>query len=155
MGLNLNVNYGPLDFVAYTYASLGNDMVRNYERNQPNVNRAAYILDRWRGPGTSNTVPRVTTGASSNLAFSDYYVEDASYARIQTVQLGYSLPGNTLEKIGLNKLRVYAAVNNLYTFTKYRGFDPSATGGAAIGGGIDYGFYPLPRIYQVGVNLNF
>ncbi|MGB7785739.1 MAG: TonB-dependent receptor [Salinimicrobium sp.] len=155
MGLNLNINYGPMDFVAYTYASIGNDMVRNYERNQPNVNRAAYILDRWRGAGTSNSVPRVTTGASSNLAFSDYYVEDASYARIQTVQLGYSLPGNTLEQIGLNKLRVYAAVNNLYTFTKYRGFDPSATGGAAIGGGIDYGFYPLPRIYQVGVNLNF
>ena len=155
MGLNLNINYGPIDFVAYTFASLGNDMVRNYERNQPNVNRAAYILNRWRGPGTSNSVPRVTTGASSNLAFSDFYVEDASYARIQNVQLGYSLPGNTLEQLGLNKLRVYAAINNLYTFTKYRGFDPSATGGAAIGGGIDYGFYPIPRIYQVGVNLNF
>lgn len=155
MGLNLSLNYGPLDFVAYTFASIGNDMVRNYERNQPNVNRAAYILDRWTGPGTSNSVPRVTTGATSNLAFSDYYVEDASYARIQTVQLGYSLPGDLLERIGMNRLRVYAAVNNLYTFTEYRGFDPSATGGAAIGGGIDYGFYPLPRIYQVGLNLNF
>ncbi|MFD0977128.1 SusC/RagA family TonB-linked outer membrane protein [Salinimicrobium gaetbulicola] len=155
MGLNLNVNYGPVDLVAYTFASIGNDMVRNYERAQPNVNRPAFILDRWTGPGTSNTVPRVTTGATTNLAFSDYYVEDASFARIQTVQLGYSLPGDVLEKIGMNRLRVYAAVNNLYTFTEYKGFDPSATGGAAIGGGIDYGFYPLPRIYQVGLNLNF
>lgn len=155
MGLNLNVNYKGFDFVAYTFASLGNDMVRNYERNQPNVNRGAYILDRWTGPGTSNSVPRVTTGATSNMVFSDYYVEDASYARIQNVQLGYNLPGSFLEKTGINKLRVYAAVNNLYTFTEYRGYDPSATGGEAIGGGIDYGFYPLPRIYQVGLNLNF
>jgi TonB-linked SusC/RagA family outer membrane protein len=155
MGLNLSINYKNLDFVAYTFASIGNDMVRNYERAQPNVNRPAFILDRWTGPGTSNTVPRVTTGASSNLAFSDYYVEDASYARIQTVQLGYNLPGDVLENMGLNRFRIYAAVNNLYTFTEYKGFDPSATGGAAIGGGIDYGFYPLPRIYQVGLNLNF
>lgn len=155
MGLNLNLNYKGFDFVAYTFASIGNDMVRNYERNQPNVNRAAYILDRWRGPGTSNTVPRVTTGATSNMVFSDYYVEDASYARIQNVQLGYSFPGAFLEKTGINKLRVYTSVNNLYTFTKYKGYDPSATGGEAIGGGIDYGFYPLPRIYQVGLNLNF
>lgn len=155
MGLNLNLNYKGFDFVAYTFASIGNDMVRNYERNQPNVNRAAYILDRWTGPGTSNSVPRVTTGATSNLAFSDYYVEDASYARIQTLQLGYSLDPDMISKIGVDRLRVYGAVNNLYTFTKYRGFDPAATGGAAIGGGIDYGFYPIPRIYQVGLNLNF
>ena len=155
MGLNLNVNYKGFDFVAYTYASLGNDMVRNYERSQTNVNRTVHVLDRWTGPGTSNTTPRVTSGATSNMVFSDYYVEDASYARIQNVQLGYSLPGSFLEKAGINKLRVYAGVNNLYTFTEYRGYDPSATGGTAIGGGIDYGFYPLPRVYQVGLNLNF
>ena len=155
MGLNLNINFKGFDFVAYTFASIGNDMVRNYERNQPNVNRAAYILDRWTGPGTSTTVPRVTTGATSNMVFSDYYVEDASYARIQNVQLGYSFNGNILEKLNMDRLRIYTAVNNLYTFTEYRGFDPSATGGAAIGGGIDYGFYPLPRIYQIGLNLNF
>jgi TonB-dependent starch-binding outer membrane protein SusC len=155
MGLNLNVNFKGFDLVAYTFASIGNDMVRNYERNQPNVNRASYILDRWRGPGTSNEVPRVTTGATSNMVFSDYYVEDASYARIQNVQIGYSFSGDFLERVKMNRLRIYTAVNNLYTFTKYRGFDPSATGGAAIGGGIDYGFYPLPRIYQVGLNLNF
>ena len=100
MGLNLNINYGPIDFVAYTYASIGNDMVRNYERAQPNVNRPGFILDRWTGPGTSNTVPRVTTGATSNIAFSDYYVEDASYARIQNVQLGYSLPEILWKKLG-------------------------------------------------------
>ena len=155
MGLNLNFNYKNFDFTAYTYASLGNDMVRNYERNQPNVNRHAYYLERWTGPGTSNEVPRVTTGATSNVAFSDFYVEDASYARIQNVQLGYSLPETFLEQVGINRLRVYASVQNLYTFTNYKGFDPSASTGEAIGGGIDYGFYPVPRIFLAGLNLNF
>ena len=71
MGLNINLNYKNFDFTAYGYASLGNDMVRNYERSQPNVNRHAYVMERWRGPGTSNEVPRVTKGATSNVAFSD------------------------------------------------------------------------------------
>jgi len=154
MGFNLNMNYKNFDFSAYAYATLGNDMVRNYERNQPNVNRPAYYLERWRGPGTSNEVPRLTTGATSNNVLSEFFVEDASYARIQNVQLGYSLPDDLLERIKIDRLRIYASVNNLYTFTKYKGFDPSATTGEPIGGGIDYGFYPVPRIFSVGVNLN-
>ncbi|MDT0676566.1 SusC/RagA family TonB-linked outer membrane protein [Autumnicola musiva] len=155
MGFNLNLNYKNFDFTGYIYASLGNDMLRNYERNQPNVNRSAYLLDRWTGTGTSNTVPRVTTGATSNMVLSDYYVEDASYARIQNVQIGYTLPEDAISSVGISSLRLYAAVNNLYTFTKYRGFDPSASSGDAIGGGIDYGFYPVPRIFMAGLNLNF
>ncbi len=155
MGLNLNFTVKNFDFTAYTYASLGNEMVRNYERNQPNVNRHAYYLERWRGEGTSNEVPRLTTAATSNGVFSDFYVEDASYVRIQNAQIGYSLPADFLGRVGIDKLRVYVAGNNLYTFTDYKGFDPSASTGEAIGGGIDYGFYPVPRTYMFGVNLNF
>lgn len=155
MGLNLSANYKNFDFVTYIYSSLGNEMIRNYERNQPNVNRPAFVMDRWTGPGTSNEVPRVSTGATSNMVFSDFYVEDASYARIQNVQLGYTLPENLVSSFGATSFRIYASVNNLYTFTKYKGFDPAATSGAAIGGGIDYGFYPVPRMFLGGVNINF
>lgn len=155
MGLNLTLNYKNFDFIAYSYASLGNDMVRNYERNVPNVNRLNYVLDRWTGEGTSNTVPRVTTGASNNNLFSNYFVEDASFLRIQTIQLGYTLNQKISEKIGISKFRLYTTVNNLYTFTKYRGFDPAANDGNPLGGGIDYGFYPTPRTFLVGMNLNF
>lgn len=155
MGLNISAHYKNFDFVAYTYASLGNEMIRNFERDQINVNMTSRILDRWTGPGSTNLVPRVTTGATSNRVFSDYYVEDASYARIQNIQLGYTLPESSLSMVGVKSLRIYASVNNLYTFTKYSGFDPAATSGAAIGGGIDYGFYPTPRIYSAGINLNF
>ena len=137
------------------YASLGNDMIRNYERTLSDVNRLNYVLDRWTGEGTSNSVPRVTTAATNNNVLSDYFVEDASFLRIQNIQLGYSFSDNLINKVGLTKLRLYTSVNNVYTFTKYRGFDPAATNGSPIGGGIDYGFYPTPRTFILGINANF
>lgn len=155
MGFNLQLNYKNLDFSAYTFASIGNDMVRNYERDVTDANHFRYVLDRWTGEGTSNSVPRVTTSSTANTVFSDYFVEDASYLRIQNIQLGYSLNPKYAEKAGLTKLRLYAGVNNLYTFTKYKGYDPGASNGAPIGGGIDYGFYPIPRTYMMGLNINF
>lgn len=154
MGLNLSLNYKNFDFTTYMYAELGKEMVRNYERSQPNVNRSVLYLNRWTGEGTSNTVPRVTTASTTNRLFSDFYVEDASFLRIQNIQLGYSLSDSVLEKIGMSKLRIYAAVNNAFTFTEYSGYDPAATSGAAIGGGIDYGFYPISRQYIIGLNLS-
>ncbi|WP_149207963.1 SusC/RagA family TonB-linked outer membrane protein [Flavobacterium johnsoniae] len=155
MGFNLQLNYKSLDFAVFTFASVGNDMVRNYERTLSDANRINYVLDRWTGPGTSNSTPRVTTGATSNNVFSNYFVEDASYVRIQNVQLGYTLNPEISKRAGVSKLRLYAGVNNLYTFTKYKGFDPGASNGAPIGGGIDYGFYPIPRTYLMGLNINF
>ncbi|TDO72875.1 TonB-linked SusC/RagA family outer membrane protein [Flavobacterium chryseum] len=155
MGFNVQLNYKNLDFAVFTFASVGNDMVRNYERTLSDANRIDYVLDRWTGEGTSTTTPRVTTGATTNNVFSNYFVEDASYVRIQNVQLGYTLNQNISQKAGITKLRLYAGVNNLYTFTKYKGFDPGASNGAPIGGGIDYGFYPVPRTYLLGLNINF
>lgn len=155
MGLNLQFNYKALDFSMYTFASVGNDMVRNYESIALDANVLNYALDRWTGAGTSNSTPRVTTGQSVNNVFSTYFVEDASYIRIQNIQLGYTLNSKYSDKIGAGKLRVYASANNLYTFTKYRGYDPGASSGNPIGGGIDDGFYPIPRTYMVGLNINF
>ena len=155
MGLNIGFNYKNFDFTSYAFASIGNDIVRNYERNQNRVNRRIGFLDRWTGLGSTNEFPRVTTAANSNNLFSDFYVEDGSFLRIQNVQLGYTLPDSFVESIGVDKLRFYFSVNNLYTFTEYSGYDPSASSGAPIGGGIDQGFYPVPRTYLAGVNLKF
>lgn len=111
MGLNISMNYKNFDFSAYAFASLGGDIVRNYERNQPLTNRTVYYLDRWTGEGTSNTFPRVTTGANSNNLFSDFYVEDGSFLRLQTVQLGYNLGDKVLDKLGLSNARIYMTVS--------------------------------------------
>lgn len=155
MGFNFNLTYKSFDFGAYTYASIGNDIVRNYERTLTDVNRLNYVLGRWTGEGTSNSVPRVTTDATSNNVFSDYFVEDGSYFRIQNVQLGYTLNPEVSNRIGMSKFRLYLGVNNLYTFTKYKGYDPAAVSAAPVGGGIDNGSYPIPRTYMLGVNINF
>lgn len=155
MGLNLSFNVHNFDFSAYAFASIGNDIVRNYERNQPLTNKTLYYLDRWTGPGSTDSFPRVTVGANSNTLFSDFYVEDGSYVRLQNVQLGYTIDQETLSPLGMRSFRIYAAVNNAFTLTKYQGYDPSASSGAPIGGGIDQGFYPVPRVYMLGLNLKF
>lgn len=152
IGYNLTLTYNQWDFSTFMFANVGNDIVRNFERDQPNVNRMSYNLDRWTGPGTSNTVPRVTTGATSNRVFSDFFVEDGSFLRVQTISLGYTFKKDLLDRIGLSSLKVYGKVDNVLTLTGYSGYDPTASTGAPIGGGIDFGFYPLPRVMILGLN---
>jgi TonB-linked SusC/RagA family outer membrane protein len=153
MGFNLSFNYKNFDFSAYSFANLGSEIVRNFERDQVNVNMLSRRLDRWTGPGTSSTEPRVSAGATANKLFSDYFVEDGSFLRIQTISFGYSLPTEALKSVGLTSVKIYAKVDNAFTFTEYSGYDPTASTGAPIGGGIDLGFYPLPRTYTLGLNV--
>jgi len=156
MGFNIGFTYKNIDFSANAFASIGNDMVRDYERKDLYANRGTYMLDRWQGTGTSNTVPRAVAGASVNTdLFSDFYVEDASFLRLQNVQIGYSFNAKVLSSLGLDKFRIYLSGNNLYTLTDYLGYDPSASNGAPIGSGIDKGFYPVASSYLLGINLNF
>ncbi|WP_336070438.1 TonB-dependent receptor [Mesoflavibacter sp. CH_XMU1404-2] len=155
MGLNLNLDYKGFDFGTTLYASIGNDIVRSYERFLTYSNKPDFYLDRWTGEGTSNTVPRASTNAANNRLFSSFYVEDGSYLRIQNVQLGYSLPKSVLEKINLTKLRLYVAVNNLYTFTDYSGYNPDISNGDPNSAGVDLGQYPQTRTFTTGINVSF
>ena len=153
MGFNAQLSFRRFDFTAYAFASLGNEIVRNYERALSDVNRLDYYLQRWTGAGTSNDVPRVTTAATTNRVFSDFFVEDGSFLRLQNVTLGYTLPlafGNRADA----SLRLYVSGNNLLTFSDYLGYDPAASSGSPIGGGIDYGFYPIARSFLIGANLS-
>ena len=156
MGLNLGFNYRNIDFSASAIASIGNDMVRDYERVNLYANKSTRVLDAWSPSNTGGTEPRLNNGESVNTdLFSDYFVEDASYIRIQNIQIGYKFSQQMLDKLGVNSLRVYTSVNNLHTFTKYSGYDPSASSGSPIGAGIDRGFYPVAKTYILGLNLSF
>ncbi|MBT4414605.1 MAG: TonB-dependent receptor [Polaribacter sp.] len=156
MGFNVGFSYKNLDFSANAFASIGNDMVRDYERKDLFANRGDYMLDRWQVTGTSNTVPRALSGASINTDnFSDFFVEDASFVRLQNIQVGYTIQQDSLKGSGINKIRVYLTGNNLFTITDYKGYDPSASSGSPIGAGVDKGFYPVASSYLLGVNLNF
>jgi outer membrane receptor protein involved in Fe transport len=82
-------------------------------------------------------------------------VKDGSFMRVRNVTLGYSLPKNKLGK-SLSNLRIYVTAQNLFTFTKYDGYDPELGGDNFIfGRGIDYGNYPQPRTYMLGVQVGF
>lgn len=153
MGLNISLKYKSFDLMAYAFASIGNDIVRNYERTQPNVNLLSSSLDRWTGEGTSNTVPRLTTAATANNIFSEYYVEDGSYLRLQRLSLGYTLPKSMTMKVKMQEVRFFVAVNNLFTITNYTGYDPAASSGNPIGAGFDSGFYPASKTYWFGLSL--
>lgn len=156
MGLNVGFTYKNFDFNAYAFASLGHELVRDYERKDLYANRGTYMLKRWQGSGTSNTVPRAVSGANINTdQFSDFHVEDASFLRLQNVQLGYDFTSLLNDNIGIKKLRLYVSGNNLFTITDYNGYDPSANTGAPLGGGIDKGFYPVAKTYLLGLNLDF
>ncbi|MEN3323683.1 TonB-dependent receptor [Mariniflexile soesokkakense] len=153
MGLNISIDYKNFDFAAYAFASVGNEIVRNYERGQQLTNRTNSYLARWTGEGTSNSFPRVSNGATPNGLFSNFYVEDGSFVRLQNVQLGYTFSDKVLKDSRISKLRLYVSASNLFTLTEYKGYDPTASSGAPIGGGIDQGFYPSAKTFLLGINL--
>lgn len=155
MGFNLNLDFHQFDFGASLYASIGNDVVRSYERFLTYSNKPDLYLDRWTGEGTSNTVPRASNTASNNQLFSSFYVEDGSYLRIQNLQFGYSINPRFLERMRMDKFRVYVAVNNLYTFTNYSGYNPDVSNSSPNGAGVDLGQYPNTRTFTTGINVSF
>ena len=105
------------------------------------------------------TQPRLYTssGTNRNDRVSDAYVEDGSYIRLQNISLSYTFPRKWLRKTFINNLKVYCNLQNVCTFTKYKGYDPEVGSlwGNALMNGIDYGRYPSPRIYTFGLNLQF
>ena len=104
------------------------------------------------------TIPRFNNlNINQNDRMSTRFIEDGSYLRIQNLAVGYTVPSNIMRKIGLTSARVYFNVQNLYTFTKYKGFDPEigAYNQSALLQNIDMGRYPTPRTYTLGMTLNF
>ena len=154
-GINFSANWKGLDFYMLWQGTAGNDVLdltRRIDISQSNL--PAYMLNRWTGEGTSNRIPRYVRGDSVNWQISDLYVYDGSYGRLKTIQLGYTLPEKLTRKVFVNSLRIYVSAENLLTLTKYHGYDPEiSSGGTSLG--IDYGVYPQPRTFRVGLNLKF
>jgi TonB-dependent starch-binding outer membrane protein SusC len=157
MGWNVNVGYKNFDFNVYTYASVGNEIYRAYDRNANYTNKFQDILDRWTGPGTTNDAknPRYSfTDPNNNSRVSDRYVEDGSFIKIKNIMLGYTLQVPSVKKV-FKALRVYAQVKNAFTFTNYTGFDPELSSGGLLDLGIDRGNFPQARTYAVGIDIKF
>lgn len=154
-GFTLNLAWKNLDAVIFGQGVAGNKIFQGLRRlDVNNANYAKQALGRWTGEGSSYTFPRLTDADDNNNFTnpSDFYLEDGSYFRFKTVQLGYTLPNGWTRRISLQKARIYVMAENLLTFTRYSGFDPEIGGGVM---SIDRGVYPQARSFMVGLNVAF
>jgi TonB-linked SusC/RagA family outer membrane protein len=160
-GFRTSGKYKNFDLSVTANGVAGNKIVQSYRGPGQYANWNSDILSRWHGEGTSNTMPRLTQNSSNWVEFSDLYIHDGSYLRISNITLGYDL-GKVARWKNLSQFRLYVAVQNLITFTKYSGMDPEvgasasdASGTYSFGQGVDNGYYPRPRVYMAGVNIIF
>ncbi len=163
-GFSTSLSWNGLDFnAAFTY-SVGAEVI-NYQNYylynmEGSCNQFSIVNDRYHSdadPGKNN-VPLASRKALTNtsLRLAEYFVEDASFLRLSNITLGYSLPNKWMEKIHLTKCRIYVSGDNLFTLTKYRGFNPEVSSqSSSLTPGFDWGCYPLSRIWSVGLNLTF
>ena len=172
MGFNFNVAYQNFDFSAFLYWKAGGQ-IANYTRywtdfNTFQGNRTRRVLyDSWTPENKNATLPRITSqDAISGQVPVDYYIEPGGYLRLRNLQIGYTLPKNLLERLGIDRLRLYVQAQNLFTITKYTGLDPEITTintgrndytrrFADRNLGVDVGNYPTPKALMFGLNVGF
>ena len=161
-GLTINLDYKGFDLLVFGQGAGGNMIYQGLRRlDIVNANYQTSVLNRWTGPGSTNSYPRVTT-QDTNQNFSnpsDFNLEKGDYFRFKTIQVGYSFPKEWIESISLEKVRLYVTGENMFTITKYSGFDPEIGGTTTVGAnnvqGVDRGYYPQAKSFMLGVNLQF
>ncbi|MDP5061563.1 MAG: TonB-dependent receptor [Maribacter sp.] len=167
-GLNFNFGYKNFDLSAFIQGSHGND-IYNYTKvftDFPTFvdgNRSTRVLDSWTPTNTNATLPALGNAIVNNEADpNSYFVEDGSYARLKNLQIGYTLPETIMDKIGMSSIRFYVQASNLFTITGYNGLDPEVQPVFNNDGtvdnltlAVDYGSYPVARIFTLGTNLKF
>jgi len=138
--LNLHLSWKTLDLSVFFYGVYGNDVLYNGYTYSPRVK-----AKRWTVDNPTNDFPRLNSNRQYKL--SDYFLQDGSFLRIQNINLGYTYE---FDKKFIKNIRAFLAIDNLYTFTKFDGYDPE------VGlDGIYWGGYPKFRKYSIGLELNF
>ncbi|GAA4307355.1 TonB-dependent receptor [Compostibacter hankyongensis] len=162
-GFNTNLSYKRFTLSLSILGSQGNELLNlnkwllSVNDTHGNYNALQDAYDHaWRGPGTSDLYPKLNTRSTRlHQRMPDWMVEDASFVRLQSVTIGYTL--HALQHLGVESLRLFASGTNLYTLTDYSGYDPNinAFGNASISRGLDFGTLPQPRTFSFGLELTF
>lgn len=155
-GFTVNLNYKNFDFMVFAQGQGGNKILQGLRRlDMLDANYQTSILNRWTGEGSTNDNPRLTRDDPNGnyRKMSAYYLQKGDYMRIKLVQLGYTLPKEVTSRFGSSKVRLYVTGENLFTFTKYTGYDPEIAGGNEYG--IDRAYYPQARTFLFGANIQF
>lgn len=157
-GLNFSAGYKNFDLALFASGSakflINSRFYRDLMHSGGSANYSTDILNRWTPTNTNTDIPRLNSADVNNFRDSNRpgWLQDGSYLRINTFSLGYTLPQNLIK--GLTKSRVYVTAQNLYTFQKYKGYNPDFTSGV-FNPGFDFGSYPKPRTIMAGVQLIF
>lgn len=159
IGVVLNLEFKGIDLSLNATGVFGNQIIKSYRGHvtTPQDNYTEDLLARWHGEGTSNRLPRLSSGGHSNWQnVSDIYMENGDYLRLQNITIGYDFK-RLIPKLPCQMARLYLTGQNLFTITGYSGMDPEIGygDGKSWASGIDVGFYPVPRTFLVGVNLKF
>ncbi len=161
-GLTNDISYKNFDLNILIQGSYGNDIFNgtriDLEGMFDSKNQSVAVLKRWTPTNKNTDIPRAIGGGNvKNVYNSSRFVEDGSYARIKALTLGYNFKLKALDKANIKNFKVYATAQNLFTLTKYSGFDPevNAFGGSATEVGIDYGTYPQSMSITLGANVDF
>lgn len=158
-GFSNNFRYKGFDLNVFFQFSYGGEVL-NANRLQfeggngtATQNQFATVKNAWTLENQNNVMFRV--GGQGPRAYSSRVIEDASFVRLKTVSFGYNLPNKYLDKIKLKSLRIFAAAQNLYTWTKYSGLDPEvSTFSSALTPGFDYSVYPRAKTITFGLNVS-
>lgn len=162
-GITFKVNYKGFDFETYMFASIGNKIWNQskwFTDFYPSFAGAAIserVKNSWSPTNTGAEIPifENVSNFSTNAQANSFYVEDGSYFRMQNITIGYNVPAATLSRLNMEKIRIFAGLNNIFTISGYEGLDPSVGGDADTNFGIDVGNYPITRSFTFGVNLGF
>ena len=164
-GINLSAEYKNFDMSLFFNGVSGNKILNGTKYRgifDFNGNYFAERLNSWTPTNTNTDIPRNTrTDGGFNRRMSSYYLEDGAYFRLRNAQVGYTLPNELLEKIKIEKIRLYVSATNLFTITDYTGYYPevgrNSRGGSRriFNSGVDEGAYPTPRNFQLGLQVSF
>jgi len=159
-GFTLGTDYKNFDLKVLAQGTIGNDIMNIVKIDMKSgvgwYNAPKELLTEAWSPGNSSQSQfKISSSNQNNLQISDWLVEDGSYLRIKSIQLGYSLPSYTLDRLQLKGLRVWAGAYNLFTFTKYSGLDPEIGNSSPLNMGVDQGYYPVAKSWMLGLNLSF
>ena len=154
-GLTLNAGWKGIDFLVFLSGAAGNQILNALNNIDYTSNRLTCLTkDRWTPEHTNGTTPAAGAANYAKFLTSSGVVYDGSYLKIKQIQLGYNFPKNLLRHIFVDQLRIYASLDDWFTFTKYPGFDPEIVGvGASMG--VDKGNYPTSKKVVFGVNITF
>ncbi len=166
--LNINLEYKGFDLNMLLTGSYGNKVFNGTKQylyySQGNGNRLAAFANRYKdeivkdgfvvvNENHNTDLPRFA--AANYTKMSDFYIEDGSFIRLRSIQLGYTIPNAFSQRVGIDRLRFYVGARNLFTITSYEAFNPEVTSSDPLIMGIDLGTYPITRMYLCGVNLAF